>query len=87
MSIVFNIMEDTRGLWRVCREDVSVLEDLSFASAIKHARQLARDMHAATRVTTKVVLSSPEYEVILVQHARLADPSEPWQLGKESVAA
>lgn len=87
MSIVFNIMEDTNGLWRICRGDVSVLDDLPFASAIRHARQLARDLHAATRTPTKVVLSSPEFEVILAQHARPADLPEPRLPDSESVAA
>lgn len=70
MNTIFKIVEDARsGLWCVCRDDEHLLNRLSIATAIRFARKFASDEHAATSHPIKVVLSSPDVDAILAQHA------------------
>jgi hypothetical protein len=70
MNTIFKVVQDVpSGLWCVCRGDEHLLNRLSIVTAIRFARKFASDEHAATSHPTKVVLSSPEVDAILAQHA------------------
>ncbi|MGC1547120.1 MAG: hypothetical protein WA777_01175 [Rhodanobacter sp.] len=70
MSIVFTLKEDRNGLWCIARGAAALFTELRFAVAIKLARQLARDEHSATGLSTCVELASPEFTTTLAQYAQ-----------------
>lgn len=48
MHITLTIEERAQGLWRVCRGDSVLHDELGFAAAIRLARGLARKQHAGS---------------------------------------
>ncbi|HEV2679146.1 MAG TPA: hypothetical protein VGV14_01475 [Rhodanobacter sp.] len=70
MSLVFTIKEAADGLWCISLGQSVLFAQLHLASAIKQARHLAREKHAATGQSVRVEMTSPDFMILLAQYAR-----------------
>ena len=54
MRIIYSINDGSDGMWCILRDQMLLHDRLSFATAIRSARQIARDEHANTGFTATV---------------------------------
>ncbi len=67
-AVTFLLVESPSGLWRVMRGGATILQGLKLGSAIKQARQAAREEHALGR-PARVEMSCLEATIELANYA------------------
>ncbi len=71
--ITYSLKETGRGQWSVCRAGISLFSGLPLASAIRLAREVARDEHLRSARDVCVEIPGPETAIRLAQFLRPAE--------------
>lgn len=69
MHTVLTIQESAHGLWCIRSGSAVLFDQLSFAHAIRLARNMAREEHAVSGRSIAVEMASPEFTIALAQYA------------------
>jgi hypothetical protein len=67
MSVVYSIMEDSAGLWRICCGHHDLASRLRLEQAIKQANLLSRDERSATGKEVVVEMHIHDVAISLTQ--------------------
>lgn len=70
--VTYTLKQSTDGSWCVCRLGFSLFSDLRLGSAIKLAREVARDEHIRSGRSVCVEMPGTDTSIRLAQYARPA---------------
>lgn len=70
--VTYSLKQSTDGSWSVCRLGSSLFSDLRLGSAIKLAREVARDEHLRSGRSVCVEMPGTDTSIRLAQYARPA---------------
>lgn len=67
--VTISLKQSAAGRWRVCRCQIALFSDLPLGSAIRLAREMARDEHHRMRHQVCVKIPGPSSTIVLAHYA------------------
>jgi hypothetical protein len=72
--VTYSLEQSAEGHWSVCRAGFSLFNDLRLESAIKLAREVAREEYLSSGRAVCVEMPGPESTIRLAKYSRPAAP-------------